>query len=205
MDTYKLYFSDRIVYIADQAPADEPWEVLVVAPGDAAIRRANLLQKIQNTKRLALIGPDPAALYGAVVAQFPFIEAGGGLVTDPGGRLLMIFRHGRWDLPKGKLEPGERIERCAVREVEEETGIAAPLLGCLLTTTDHFYRLDGKWMRKKTSWYAMTHPGDTPLVPQAEEGIEAIEWVDPARLDTYLRTTYLTIVDVFEAAGYRVG
>lgn len=201
---YKLYFADRIMTIAGGAPLGEPAEVLPAAPGDAAIQRANLLQKIRNTKRLALIGPDPEALYGAVTAQFPFIEAGGGLVTDPWGRILMIFRHGRWDLPKGKLEPGERIERCAVREVEEETGLAAPTPGRLLTTTDHFYRLDGEWMRKKTSWYAMTHPGDTPLVPQTEEGIEAIEWVDPARLDTYLRATYPTIVDVFEAAGYRI-
>ena len=37
-------------------------------------------------------------------------------------KLLMIFRRGKWDLPKGKLDKGETFERCAVREIEEETG-----------------------------------------------------------------------------------
>jgi 8-oxo-dGTP pyrophosphatase MutT (NUDIX family) len=196
---YKLYFSDKVVYIDSDASSYDPSEV-VFAP---AIERANLLQKIQNTKRLALIGSDPQALYEAVTAAFPSIEAGGGLVTNPGGEILMIFRHTRWDLPKGKLEPDERIEDCAVREVEEETGIRNPVLGKKLLITRHFYRLNGEWTMKKTTWYAMSHPGGA-LVPQVEEDITAIEWVNPAKLDAYLRTTYPTIVDVFEAAGYRI-
>jgi 8-oxo-dGTP pyrophosphatase MutT (NUDIX family) len=201
---YKLYFSGTIVYIDSAAAGYDPSEVVFAAPGERPIEKANLLQKIQNTKRLALIGPDPRALYEAVTALFPSIEAGGGLVTNPRGGILMIFRHTRWDLPKGKLEPGERIEDCAVREVEEETGIRNPERGKKLLTTSHFYRLNGEWTMKKTTWYAMSHPGDEPLVPQTEEDITAIEWVSPAKLDAYLRTTYPTIVDVFEAAGYRI-
>ena len=204
MGIYKLYFSDRIIYIDSDASAYEPSEVIFAIPGAPSIQRANLLQKIQNTKRLALIGPDPQALYEAIVGQFPSIEAGGGLVTDARGGILMIFRHTRWDLPKGKLEAGERIEDCAVREVEEETGIAGVRRGEQLLITNHFYRLSGEWMRKKTTWYAMTYTGDAVPVPQIEEDITAIEWVDPAKLDAYLRTTYPTIVDVFEAAGYRI-
>ncbi len=201
---YKLYFSDRIIYIDSDASAYEPSEVIFAAPGDRSIQRANLLQKIQNTKRLALIGPDPQALHEAVVGQFPSIEAAGGLVTNARGGILMIFRHTRWDLPKGKLEAGERIEDCAVREVEEETGIAGVRREKRLLVTNHFYRLNGEWMRKKTTWYAMSYAGDAVPVPQIEEDITAIEWVDPAKLDAYLRTTYPTIVDVFEVAGYRI-
>ena len=51
------------------------------------------------------------------------IIAAGGLVTNKHNELLMIFRRAKWDLPKGKLDEGESIEACAVREVEEETGI----------------------------------------------------------------------------------
>ena len=51
------------------------------------------------------------------------IIAAGGLVTNENNELLMIFRRGKWDLPKGKLDKGETIEECAIREVEEETGI----------------------------------------------------------------------------------
>ena len=197
---HKLYFSDRVVYIDSDASPYDPAEVIFAA----SIEKANLLQKIQTTKRLALIAPDADALYDQLTSQFPSIEAGGGLVTNPRGEILMIFRHTRWDLPKGKLEPGERIEACAVREVEEETGIQNPQRGEKLLTTNHFYRLNGAWTMKKTTWYAMTHPGDAPLVPQTEEDITALAWVNPAKLDGYLRTTYPTIIDVFAAAGYRI-
>jgi ADP-ribose pyrophosphatase len=163
-----------------------------------------LLQKIQNTKRLALIHPDVEALYRAVTDQFPSIEAGGGLVTNRDGNILMIFRHTRWDLPKGKLECGECIEDCSVREVEEETGIAPVKLGRKILLTSHFYKLDGEWVMKKTTWYAMSYDGDATPVPQIEEDITAIEWVSPGKLDHYLRTTYPTIIDVFEAAGFRI-
>jgi 8-oxo-dGTP pyrophosphatase MutT (NUDIX family) len=201
---HKLYFSDRTVSIDSDASAYGLSEVVFAAPGDRSIQKANLLQKIQTTKHLALIGPDADALYEAVVAQFPVIEAGGGLVTNARGEILMIFRHTRWDLPKGKLEPGERIEDCAVREVGEETGILRPQRGDRLLVTSHFYRLNGEWMRKMTTWYAMSYAGDDAPVPQLEEDITAIEWVNPAKLDAYLRTAYPTIVDVFEAAGYRI-
>ena len=38
-------------------------------------------------------------------------------------KMLLIQRNGRWDLPKGKVEPGETLLQAALREVEEETGI----------------------------------------------------------------------------------
>ena len=201
---YKLYFSDRVVFIDNDASAYDPSEVVFTAPGDPSIEKANLLQKVQNTKRVVLIGSDTDALYRAVTASFPSIEAGGGLVTNRFGEILMIFRHTRWDLPKGKLEPGECIEACAVREVEEETGIEGVLLGQKLLITSHFYVLNGEWVMKKTTWFAMSYGGGAVPVPQVEEGIVAIEWVSPGKLDGYLKTTYPTIVDVFEAAGYRI-
>ena len=55
------------------------------------------------------------------------VEAAGGYVVrrTPKGNLkvLTIFRRGLWDLPKGKLDPGESPEKGAVREVSEEVGI----------------------------------------------------------------------------------
>ena len=51
------------------------------------------------------------------------IQAGGGLVENEKGEVLFMFRRGKWDLPKGKLDPGETLEACALREVEEETGV----------------------------------------------------------------------------------
>ena len=51
------------------------------------------------------------------------VEAAGGLVYNKEDELLMIFRNGKWDLPKGKKEKGEEIESCAKREVQEECGV----------------------------------------------------------------------------------
>jgi len=69
----------------------------------------------------------------------PVIKAGGGIVTNELGELLMIFRRGKWDLPKGKLDAGETIEECALREVNEETGVQNLELGKLIAITQHEY------------------------------------------------------------------
>ncbi len=45
------------------------------------------------------------------------IIAAGGIVVNPNKEILWIFRRGFWDLPKGKLDPNESIEACAIREV----------------------------------------------------------------------------------------
>ncbi|MBK9671561.1 MAG: NUDIX domain-containing protein [Bacteroidetes bacterium] len=65
------------------------------------------------------------------------IEAAGGIVKNKQGQLLFIFRHGKWDLPKGKIEKGENEQDAALREVEEECGIAELTLQKKLTTTFH--------------------------------------------------------------------
>ena len=95
-----------------------------------------------------------------------------------GGRVLWIQRNGKWDLPKGKLEPGERLEEAAVREVEEETGIAdLTIVGDVCTF--HTYEAGGVVHLKTTFWYPMTHDGDaTPGEPQAIEGITDVTWLN---------------------------
>ena len=68
----------------------------------------------------------------------PLIAAGG-VVVNPNNEILWIFRRGFWDLPKGKLDPNETIEACAIREVMEETGISHLVLGKRISTTTHQY------------------------------------------------------------------
>ena len=52
-----------------------------------------------------------------------WVRAAGCVVHDDAGNMLLISRNNRWDLPKGKVEPGETLLQAALREVEEETGI----------------------------------------------------------------------------------
>jgi 8-oxo-dGTP pyrophosphatase MutT (NUDIX family) len=126
------------------------------------------------------------------------IIAAGGLVFNEHNELLMFLRRGYWDLPKGKLDPGETIEACAVREVEEETGLRNITLGKFITITTHEYfdtYLDEEVI-KESHWYHMVAASDQPLTPQAEEDITLIKWVKKDALPEYLNNTYPTIVEV---------
>ncbi len=108
------------------------------------------------------------------------IEAAGGVVFQRENNLLnvlLIYRNGFWDLPKGKLEKDESIPMCASREVSEETGSKLPIIIGDLGTTYHEYIQKNKKYGKTTYWYAMVLPQVTMLVPQKEEGIESIEWI----------------------------
>jgi len=133
--------------------------------------------------------------------ELPIIIAAGGLVQNNIGQILLIFRRGFWDLPKGKLDAGELIPECAIREVQEETGIQTLKLGQFICTTTHTYF--DKWLNKDvekhTHWYAMLSLANETLVPQTEEDIEKIEWVPLNELPQYLLQTYPTIRTVFEA------
>lgn len=128
------------------------------------------------------------------------IIAAGGLVTNENDELLLIFRRGKWDLPKGKLDEGENIEECAVREVQEETGLSNVTLKEFVGITNHEYfdTYIGQQVDKETHWYAMAAAPGQALVPQTEEDIEEIEWVRKEVLDIYLNNTYPTIIDIIE-------
>jgi 8-oxo-dGTP pyrophosphatase MutT (NUDIX family) len=126
------------------------------------------------------------------------IIAAGGLVLNEKKQILMIFRRGKWDLPKGKLDEGESIEACAIREVMEETGLTKLDLGPLLIITHHTYF--DPWIKqeviKETHWYQMNTHADQTLTPQTEEDIERIEWVSQSNLSDKLTNSYDTIVEV---------
>lgn len=128
------------------------------------------------------------------------IIAAGGLVFNEQQELLMIFRREKWDLPKGKLDEGELIETCAVREVEEETGLRNVILGDLITKTYHEYF--DKWIEedviKETWWYEMKVTDSPTLIPQVEEDIEKVVWANEKEVAVFLKNSYPTIVDLVE-------
>src|SRR5947209_9353514 len=68
---------------------------------------------------------DVDAVLKAFKKKLVLVLAAGGFVHTPQQEILLIFRRGKWDLPKGKLEAGESLQECAIRELKEETGIRA--------------------------------------------------------------------------------
>ena len=129
------------------------------------------------------------------------IIAGGGVVVNENNQVLFIYRRKKWDLPKGKLDPGEDIKACAIREVMEETGIRNLTIGKLIIVTTHSYEEKGLNMQKETHWFEMkASTVDNPiLTPQLEEDIEKIEWVSLENLEEYLSETYTSIQQVLNS------
>ena len=107
---------------------------------------------------------------------------------------------GQWDLPKGKLEKGEDLGQCALREVEEECGLSGITLGEKLCETVHRYAVDGSNYVKTTHWFRMKVNGRPELKPQVEEGIEAVTWMAEAEWRAAASETYPTIQEVMRTA-----
>ncbi|MBO7279110.1 MAG: NUDIX domain-containing protein [Bacteroidales bacterium] len=152
-------------------------------------------------QRLYIPTEDPIKTLAAITALHKEVHAAGGLVQNPTGAYLMIYRNGCWDLPKGKHEAGESIEETAVREVEEECGLTQVQRKEKICTTYHTYEMFGETCLKATHWYAMDYTGQEEPQPQTEEGITHIEWVHEAALAERLTNTYPSIREVFVQAG----
>ncbi|MBS1637892.1 MAG: NUDIX domain-containing protein [Bacteroidetes bacterium] len=127
---------------------------------------------------------------------FKVIEAAGGLI-EQNAKYLFIYRHNRWDLPKGKLDKKETPERAAIRECEEECGITKLSIDHLISNTYHIYDYKGDYALKKTWWYAMKSQHTGKLVPQLEEDISRVEWFDKNEIrNEVLKNTYPLIQDI---------
>ncbi len=123
---------------------------------------------------------------------FEFRKAAGGVVCNPEDERLMIFRFGKWDLPKGHVEKGETIRYAAVREVQEETGVRDVAADRCIAKTYHIYNMDGRWILKQTAWYDM-YSAAAALTPQTEEGIEKAVWVSREQMFENLATSYSSL------------
>ena len=128
---------------------------------------------------------------------FDVIIAGGGIVKNERDELLLMFRRGKWDLPKGKIELKEDIMDGAIREVTEETGVKIEKVTGKPISTFHAYKLKGKNCIKETSWFNMlAKPGQDKLTPQTEEDIEEVRWVKKGDLINYKDGSYPLIWDL---------
>ncbi|WP_363315560.1 NUDIX domain-containing protein [uncultured Chryseobacterium sp.] len=144
------------------------------------------LDLLENTsvKELNVFGENLDEMWSEFQKLFRIIEAAGGLVNNTQGDLLFIKRLGKWDLPKGKMEKGESREESAVREIEEETGLANVELIQFINTTYHIYvERNGDKVLKCTHWFEMSFDGEDTSKPQIEEGITEVAWKNTAQIE----------------------
>lgn len=198
----KIYFGEKPVFLCDEMATDlneilhHPDTIFVDEISVPAIR--SMLHEIRKEEFHAGViwNADLEKLKNSFFKQFTLIEAAGGIVQNPTKDLLFIFRLGKWDLPKGKLEKGENLEDCAMREVTEETGVKDLKLKKKIGESYHSYDEFGKHFLKISHWYHLTCPADQKLQGQASEHIAAVTWVPTKDIRKPLENTYPSIKDI---------
>ncbi|MFI3292216.1 MAG: NUDIX domain-containing protein [Rikenellaceae bacterium] len=194
---YDIYFATNRLAISDSTISDISTTISV-----NDIKSANTLCRMMSTHGdLMIVTPTPTETFELVASKFQRVTAAGGIVTNDSGDDLMIYRNGRWDLPKGHWELGETIEECAMREVEEETGVGNLTIGDKICHTTHIYKMNGCWEIKQTHWYKMHSSHNNTLIPQREEGIERVAWCSKSQIEKYLPSSFPTIQHVFREVG----
>ncbi len=123
--------------------------------------------------------------------KFKVVKAAGGVV-EKNGKFLLIYRKKKWDLPKGKLDKGETLMECAIREVWEETGVKVKI-DKKIDAVWHTYANNKKYILKETYWYSMSCVSDEKMTPQVAEGIRKAEWMDMENVRKSLHDSYRSI------------
>ena len=198
----KIYFGEKPVYLCDeldeklQEKIHHPEFVYIDELSSPAIN--SLLHEIkrETINGAIIIDTDFIKLKKAFLKHFKIITAAGGIVENESKELLFIFRRGKWDLPKGKMERNESPEICAERETTEETGIEQLTLKHHVGDTYHVYDEFGKHYLKLSHWYHFACRDGQKLIPQVEEEIHDVKWFSTKDIKKPLSNTYATIKDI---------
>ena len=139
----KIYFNDKPLFLTDemteeiQGYAHHDDAILIDEFSHPAVNAMIHEMRREKVHAGIFIHSDLATLKKAFWKKFNLVQAGGGLVSNGAQAWLFMFRRGKWDLPKGKLDAGETLEQCAIREVGEETGLSAVRPDAPLLITYH--------------------------------------------------------------------
>lgn len=202
---YKVFFNDREIVIAAALNITliKPAKIIDNLTSKAEVKSWFTQFAESSGQRIYLTVPSPEEFFETVFKPaFKTILAAGGVVCR-NQKLLFIFRNGKWDLPKGKIDKGEKTGDAAVREVQEECGISGHKIVKQLPSTFHIYQSPykespGQLILKETFWFEMSYAGTENGVPQTEENISEIKWLAKNELSTVLENTYENLKQIIE-------
>jgi ADP-ribose pyrophosphatase YjhB (NUDIX family) len=192
---YKIYINQNVLVISQLDNSSQ--EVLHNASNnsESAVLTISKEEIINIIGQKNIICANPTAVFNQLKQQFTLINAAGGLVKNSQSEYLFIFRRGKWDLPKGKLDEREDFETAAIREVQEECGITHIELGDLYHLSYHIYEENNDWILKQTNWYLMKSE-EKNLIPQLEEGITQTAWLPTSQFEKVRENTYASIDEI---------
>lgn len=191
---YKVFTNDKPVLIQEKAPAKLSCKGTMILHYDypSELNFALEFTQVEAVKKIILWNNNIQDLWLNFQHHFTPIAAAGGLVVNEKNKLLLIYRRGKWDLPKGKVDPGETVREAAIREVTEECGITDLKIVSELEQTYHTYSLESKNFLKTTHWFQMRSTSKN-LIPQTEEDIEKVIWADREEALSCMKNTYPNI------------
>lgn len=194
---YKVFVNDKPLFLTNKIQKETDFQLFLLDSIDIS----RLVVKMFNNKvkKAYLYHPDEKEIMRKLKSKMPVNKAAGGLVYNKDGEVLFIFRNGKWDLPKGGIEKGEKRKDAAMREVEEETGVGKLTVTGKLPKTYHVFKRNGKYKLKVTYWYEMKSSFSGEFQPQLEEGIEKVAWLKPEEITEALQNSYQNIKLLFKA------
>ena len=197
---YRIFINDNTLILSGSKEILNGFENAEIDQYSCSGCMSSAISKLENNvcKLLVLQGSSIESMWKDLCSRYTSIEAAGGIVTNPAKEILWIRRNEKWDLPKGKVEIGEKVEDTAVREVEEECAVNSLVRGDLLGITYHTYTFKGVNVLKKSYWYAMTCETEQNLIPQTEEGITEVLWANAEMHRTYSLDTYTSIAELLK-------
>ena len=175
---YKVFFNQKLILLTTDIISpkeDSPFFYVKFTNKKFVVQ----MLKSKKVKMLYLYHSKEDKLWYYFLNMFKLIEAAGGLVRNlKTNHFLFIFRNKKWDLPKGRINKDEEVQKAAIREVEEETGVENLSITKPLNTTFHIFKRNRKYRLKKTFWYLMETDYNGELTPETKEGIEKAIWIE---------------------------
>ncbi|MBP0903369.1 NUDIX hydrolase [Mariniflexile gromovii] len=188
---YKVFVGDKPIILTTVVEQETNFKNYLLD----TVNIGKVIKELNTTKleEVRLIHKNGEKLLKKFLKKLPNVVAGGGKVYNDNNEILFIYRNDKWDLPKGKIEGSESIERTALREVMEETGVAGLEITKPLETTYHIFKRNGNHRIKVTYWFEMRTSFAGVLYAQEEEGITKVEWLNDEQISGALENSYANI------------
>lgn len=188
---YKVFVNDKPIILTTEVETETNFKNYLLK----TVNMAKVIKKLngKSIDEVHLIHKNKDTLLKKFLKKLPNVIAGGGKVYNDKGEILFIYRNDKWDLPKGKIEGNETIEKTAIREVSEETGVAGLEITKPLETTYHIFKRNGRYKIKITYWFEMKTSFSGNLYAQEEEGITKVAWLNNDQVTEVMKNSYANI------------
>jgi len=199
----KIYFENRVTILTNKLSKKkikrEKGLFYAYKDREELSEIIHIFDNFKKIEKIYIYHDDIKKLKTAFFSCFRKIEAAGGIVFNANSHVLFIKRYGKWDLPKGKVEKGEKIADAAIREVKEECGISPLKIVGGLGSSFHTYNQNGSHFLKETHWYKMSYLNDPSLVqPQLSENITEIKWVDKGKMEPFFDNSFTSLMGILQ-------